>query len=98
MFLPVLIISTLVQLYSKDYLDNDPHKIRFHSYISLFTFKMLILITADNFFLLFLGWEGVGIVSYLLISYWFTNQSANIAALKAFYMNRIGDMSLLLGI
>lgn len=98
MFLPIMIISFLVQIYSVDYLRDDPHKIRFFSYLSLFTLNMLLLVTADNLFLIFLGWEGVGIVSYLLINFWFTNSLANIAALKAFFINRFGDMFLLLGI
>ena len=98
MFLPVLIISFLVQLYSSSYMNDDPSKCRFFSYLSLFSFFMLILITGDNFILLFIGWEGVGLASYLLINFWFQRLNANFAALKAFLMNRIGDWALILGI
>jgi NADH-ubiquinone oxidoreductase chain 5 len=98
MFLPVIIISFLVQLYSLDYMSNDPHKIRFYFYLSIFTFFMLILICGDNLLILFLGWEGVGLASYLLIHFWFTRLAANYAALKAFLINRIGDWGLMLGI
>lgn len=87
----VLTISLLVQIYSGDYMVNDPHIVRFLSYLSLFTFFMIVLVTAGNFFVLFLGWEGVGLCSYLLISFWYTRIEANKAALKALLMNRIGD-------
>jgi len=76
---------------------TDPHFIRFISYLSLFTFFMFILVTASNFIQLFLGWEGVGICSYLLINFWFTRLQANKAAIKALLMNRIGDIGFLLG-
>jgi NADH:ubiquinone oxidoreductase subunit 5 (subunit L)/multisubunit Na+/H+ antiporter MnhA subunit len=79
-------------------MENDPHFIRFMSYLSLFTFMMLMLITANNFFQMFLGWEGVGIASYLLINFWFTRMQANKSALKAIILNRIGDFGLALGI
>ena len=82
--IPIYFISLLVQLYSYGYMENDPHKLRFFSYLSLFTFFMLILVTADNLLFLFVGWEGVGLISYLLINFWFTRILANNSALKAF--------------
>lgn len=94
----VTFISSLVHLYSTEYMAHDPHLIRFMSYLSLFTFFMLILITADNFVQMFVGWEGVGLCSYLLINFWFTRIQANKAAIKAMIMNRIGDFGLVLGI
>ena len=94
----VTFISSLVHLYSTEYMAHDPHLVRFMSYLSLFTFFMLILITADNFVQMFVGWEGVGLCSYLLINFWFTRIQANKAAIKAMIMNRIGDFGLVLGI
>jgi NADH-ubiquinone oxidoreductase chain 5 len=94
----VLSISVCVHIYSISYMSNDPHIIRFLSYLSLFTFFMLILITSDNFVVLFLGWEGVGLCSYLLINFWFTRLQANKSAIKAFIINKIGDFSLLIAI
>jgi NADH-ubiquinone oxidoreductase chain 5 len=94
----VTFISFLVHLYSTEYMSHDPHLPRFMSYLSLFTFFMLILVTADNFVQMFVGWEGVGLCSYLLINFWFTRIQANKAAIKAMLMNRIGDFSLLMGI
>lgn len=94
----VLFISFLVHCYSIHYMKSDPHIIRFLSYLSLFTFMMLMLITANNFFQMFLGWEGVGIASYLLINFWFTRLQANKSALKAIILNRIGDLGLALGV
>lgn len=91
-------ISTLVHLYSTDYIGEDPHLPRFISYLSLFTFFILILVTADNFLQIFVGWEGVGLCSYLLINFWFTRIQANKAAIKAIIVNRIGDFGLCLGI
>ena len=91
-------ISTVVHIYSTNYMFNDPHLNRFLSYLSLFTFFMFILVSADNFIQLFLGWEGVGVCSYLLINFWFTRLQANKSALKALIMNRIGDFGLLVGI
>jgi NADH:ubiquinone oxidoreductase subunit 5 (subunit L)/multisubunit Na+/H+ antiporter MnhA subunit len=79
-------------------MSNDPHLPRFMSYLSLFTFFMLILVTADNYIQLFVGWEGVGLCSYLLINFWFTRIQANKAAIKAMVINRIGDFGLALGI
>nr|QDA21741.1 NADH dehydrogenase subunit 5 [Proschkinia sp. SZCZR1824] len=94
----VTFISFLVHLYSTDYMSHDPHISRFMSYLSLFTFFMLILVTADNFVQMFVGWEGVGLCSYLLINFWFTRIQANKAAIKAMLMNRVGDFCLLMGI
>jgi NADH:ubiquinone oxidoreductase subunit 5 (subunit L)/multisubunit Na+/H+ antiporter MnhA subunit len=79
-------------------MDEDPHLPRFMAYLSLFTFFMVILVTSDNFLQLFLGWEGVGLCSYLLISFWFTRIQANKSAIKAMLINRVGDFSLLLAI
>ena len=94
----VTFISFLVHFYSIEYMSHDPHLPRFMSYLSLFTFFMLILVTADNFIQMFVGWEGVGLCSYLLINFWFVRIQANKAAIKAMVMNRIGDFSLLIGI
>nr|YP_009495517.1 NADH dehydrogenase subunit 5 [Psammoneis japonica]AWQ64247.1 NADH dehydrogenase subunit 5 [Psammoneis japonica] len=94
----VTFVSSLVHLYSTEYMSHDPHLSRFMSYLSLFTFFMLILVTADNFVQMFVGWEGVGLCSYLLINFWFTRIQANKAAIKAMIMNRIGDFGLVLGI
>jgi len=94
----VTFISFLVHLYSIEYMSHDPHLPRFMSYLSLFTFFMLILVTSDNFVQMFVGWEGVGLCSYLLINFWFTRIQANKAAIKAMILNRIGDFSLVIGI
>ena len=94
----VTFVSSLVHLYSIEYMSHDPHLPRFMSYLSLFTFFMLILVTADNFIQMFLGWEGVGLCSYLLINFWFSRVQANKAAIKAMIVNRIGDFSLIIGI
>jgi len=94
----VTFVSSLVHIYSTEYMAHDPHLARFMSYLSLFTFFMLILVTADNFVQMFVGWEGVGLCSYLLINFWFTRIQANKAAIKAMIMNRIGDFGLTLGI
>ncbi|MEL6860607.1 MAG: NADH-quinone oxidoreductase subunit L [Pseudomonadota bacterium] len=91
-------VSGLVHLYSWGYMEEDPHKARFFSYLSLFTFTMLMLVTADNFIQLFFGWEGVGLASYLLIGFWYQNKAPNDAAIKAFVTNRVGDFGLALGI
>ena len=91
-------ISLMVHIYSGGYMQSDPYLIRFISYLSLFTFLMFILISSDNLIQLFLGWEGVGLCSYLLISFWNTRIQANKSAIKALIMNRIGDFGLLLGI
>ena len=94
----VTFVSWMVHIYSIGYMRGDPGYRRFFSYISLFTFAMLMLVTADNFLQLFFGWEGVGLVSYLLIGFWFQRPSAISANLKAFLVNRAGDLGLLLGI
>jgi NADH-quinone oxidoreductase subunit L len=91
-------VSSLVHLYSIGYMAEDPHRPRFFSYLSLFTFAMLMLVTANNFLQLFFGWEGVGLASYLLIGFWYTRPSANAAAIKAFIVNRVGDFGFALGI
>src|SRR3569833_2919296 len=91
-------VSSLVHLYSIGYMHEDPHRPRFFCYLSLFTFAMLMLVTADNFLQLFFGWEGVGLASYLLIGFWYTRPSANAAAIKAFIVNRVGDFGFALGI
>ena len=96
MLLVVTFISTLVHLYSTEYMSHDPHLPRFMSYLSLFTFFMLILITSNNFLQMFVGWEGVGLSSYLLINFWFTRIQANKAAIKAMLVNRVGDFFILL--
>jgi len=98
MLVVVTFVSTLVHLYSTDYMGQDPHLPRFMSYLSLFTFFMLILVTADNFVQMFVGWEGVGLCSYLLINFWFTRIQSNKAAIKAMLVNRVGDFGLALGI
>jgi hypothetical protein len=98
MLLPVLIISSLVHIYSIGYMSHDPHNQRFFSYLSLFTFMMIILVTADNFLLMFVGWEGVGVCSYLLVSFWFTRIAANQSSLAAFFTNRVGDCLLTIGL
>ena len=98
MLIVVTFVSSFVHLYSISYMSEDPHLPRFMSYLSLFTFFMLALITADNYVQLFLGWEGVGLASYLLINFWFTRIQANKSAMKAMIVNRIGDFGLSLGI
>ena len=94
----VTFVSALVHFYSTEYMAHDPHLSRFMSYLSLFTFFMLVLVTADNFVQMFVGWEGVGLCSFLLINFWFTRIQANKAAIKAMFLNRIGDFGLVLGI
>src|ERR1041384_40451 len=91
MLVVVTTVSSLVHLYSWGYMEEDPCKPRFFSYLSLFTFAMLSLISAAAFMQLFFGWEGVGLASYLLIGFWFHKPTANAAAIKAFVVNRIGD-------
>jgi NADH-quinone oxidoreductase subunit L len=98
MLVVVNTISSLVHLYSIGYMDEDPNRPRFFSYLSLFTFAMLMLVTADNLVQLFFGWEGVGLASYLLIGFWYHKPSANAAAIKAFIVNRVGDFGFALGI
>nr|YP_009317641.1 NADH dehydrogenase subunit 5 [Pterocladiella musciformis]AOX49093.1 NADH dehydrogenase subunit 5 [Pterocladiella musciformis] len=98
MLIVVTSISTLVHMYSISYMENDPHCPRFMSYLEIFTFFMLVLVTADNTLQMFLGWEGVGLASYLLINFWFTRLAANQSAIKALVVNRIGDFGLSIGI
>lgn len=97
MLLPVLIVSSLVHLYSISYMAGDPHNQRFFSYLSMFTFFMLVLVAGDNYFIMFVGWEGIGISSYLLINFWYTRMQANKAGIKALTVNRVGDMFLSVG-
>ena len=97
MLIPVLIVSSLVHIYSIGYMSHDPHNQRFFSYLSLFTFMMIILVTADNFLLMFVGWEGVGVCSYLLVSFWYTRIAANQSSISAFLTNRVGDCFLTIG-
>jgi len=97
MLIPVLIVSSLVHIYSIGYMSHDPHNQRFFSYLSLFTFMMIVLVTANNFLLMFVGWEGVGICSYLLVCFWFTRIAANQSSLSAFLTNRVGDCFLTIG-
>ena len=97
MLIPVLIVSCLVHIYSIGYMSHDPHNQRFFSYLSLFTFMMIILVTSDNYLLMFVGWEGVGVCSYLLVSFWFTRIAANQSSISAFLTNRVGDCFLTIG-
>nr|AXI97785.1 NADH dehydrogenase subunit 5 [Gracilaria tenuistipitata] len=98
MLVVVTVISSLVHLYSLEYMQNDPHLPRFMAFLEIFTFFMLVLVTADNLVQMFVGWEGVGLASYLLINFWFTRLAANQSAIKALVVNRIGDFGLSLGI
>jgi proton-translocating NADH-quinone oxidoreductase chain L len=98
MLVIVTFISFLVHFYSTEYMEHDPHLPRFMSYLSLFTFFMLVLVTANNFLQMFVGWEGVGVSSYLLINFWFTRIQANKSAIKAMLINRVGDFALLLAL
>src|ERR1043166_8302761 len=98
MLVVVTSISAFVHMYSIGYMEEDPYRPRFFCYLSLFTFAMLALVTADNLVQLFFGWEGVGLMSYLLIGFWFRKPEANAAAIKAFVVNRIGDFGFALGI
>src|SRR5204863_891806 len=94
----VSFISLMVHIYTIGYMADDPGYTRFFSYVSLFTFSMFVLVLADNFLLLFFGWEGVGLVSYLLIGFWFKRESAVFGSLKAFIVNRVGDVGFVLAI
>jgi NADH-quinone oxidoreductase subunit L len=98
MMFVVTVVSAMVHVYSIGYMHNDPSIPRFMAYLSLFTFFMLMLVTADNFVQLFFGWEGVGLCSYLLIGFWYDRPAANSAAIKAFLVNRVGDFGFALGI
>src|SRR5205823_13011428 len=94
----VTVVSAMIHIYSVGYMAEDPSIPRFMAYLSLFTFAMLALVTADDFVQLFFGWEGVGLMSYLLIGFWYDRPSANAAAIKAFVVNRVGDFGFALGI
>ena len=98
MLVVVTTVSALVHLYSVGYMHEDSSRARFFAYLSLFTFAMLALVTADNLAQMFFGWEGVGLASYLLIGFWYEKPSANAAAIKAFVVNRVGDFGFSLGI
>src|SRR2546421_10334168 len=98
MMVVVTFVSLMVHVYTVGYMADDPGYERFFSYISLFTFSMLMLVMANNFLQLFFGWEAVGLVSYLLIGFWYTRESAVYASLKAFLVNRVGDFGFILGI
>ena len=98
MLIVISSVSALVHIYSIGYMSHDNSKPRFMAYLSLFTFAMLALVTADNFLQLFFGWEGVGLASYLLIGFWYKKPTANAASIKAFVVNRVGDFGLALGI
>ncbi len=98
MLVVVTTVSSLVHLYSIGYMHEDEHRQRFFSYLSLFTFAMLMLVTSDNLLQMFFGWEGVGLASYLLIGFWYKKPEANAAAIKAFVVNRVGDFGFALGI
>jgi NADH-quinone oxidoreductase subunit L len=98
MLVVITTVSALVHLYSWGYMEEDPDQPRFFAYLSLFTFAMLMLVTANNLVQMFFGWEGVGLASYLLIGFWFKKPSANAAAIKAFVVNRVGDLGFMLGI
>jgi NADH-quinone oxidoreductase subunit L len=98
MLVVVTTVSALVHLYSIGYMHEDPHRPRFFAYLSLFTFAMLALVTADNLAQLYFGWEGVGLASYLLIGFWYHKPEANAAAIKAFIVNRVGDFGFAIGI
>ena len=98
MLVVITTVSALVHLYSWGYMEEDPSQPRFFAYLSLFTFAMLMLVTADNLVQMFFGWEGVGLASYLLIGFWYHKPSANAAAIKAFVVNRVGDLGFMLGI
>jgi len=97
MLIPVLIVSSLVHIYSIGYMSHDPHNQRFFSYLSLFTFMMIILVTSNNYLVMFVGWEGVGVCSYLLVSFWFTRIAANQSSISAFLTNRVGDCLFTIG-
>jgi NADH-quinone oxidoreductase subunit L len=98
MMVVVTFVSWMIHIYTVGYMHDDPGYQRFFSYISLFTFAMLMLVMSNNFMQLFFGWEGVGLVSYLLIGFWYKKETAVFANLKAFLVNRVGDFGFLLGI
>ncbi|MDQ6977778.1 MAG: proton-conducting transporter membrane subunit, partial [Ghiorsea sp.] len=98
MMVTVTVVSACVHIYTIGYMHGDPGYPRFFAYISAFTFSMLVLVMGNSFFTLFFGWEAVGLFSYLLIGFWFKRESANVAAMKAFIVNRIGDFGFAIGI
>jgi NADH-quinone oxidoreductase subunit L len=98
MMLVVTFVSLMVHIYTIGYMQDDPGYNRFFSYIALFTFSMLMLVMSNNFMQLFFGWEAVGLVSYLLIGFWYTRPTAIVANMKAFLVNRVGDFGFILGI
>src|SRR3990167_7014037 len=98
MMMLVTVVATIVHIYSVGYMEGDPGDQRFFCYVSMFTFSMLLLVSANNFLQLFIGWEGVGLVSYLLIGFWFEKESAAQGSLKAFIVNRVGDFGFILGL
>ena len=98
MLVVVTTVSSLVHVYSIGYMHEDDGRERFFSYLSLFTFAMLMLVTADNLVQMYFGWEGVGLASYLLIGFWYKKPEAGAAAIKAFVVNRVGDFGFALGI
>jgi len=98
MLIVVLVVSSLVHLYSVSYIAEDPHVQRFFSYLSMFTFFMLVLVSADNYLVMFVGWEGIGVSSFLLIGFWFTRIEASASALQAIITNRVGDAFLTVGL
>src|SRR5947208_9823951 len=98
MLLPVVLVSALVHIYSVGYMAPDPHHQRFFAYLSMFTFFMLLLVCGDNLLVMFIGWEGVGVTSYLLISFWYTRVQATKSALQAILVNRVGDWAFLIGL
>ena len=97
-YMPILIVSMCVQYYSIEYMREDPHSIRFNSILSFFTFFMLILVSGTNWIIIYIGWEGIGICSYLLINNWYKRNKANKAGIKAIIINRVGDWGLTIGI
>jgi NADH-ubiquinone oxidoreductase chain 5 len=98
MYLPIVIISFFVQMYSLEYMAHDNHKARFFSLLSFFSFSMLILVTGDNLLKILLGWEAVGLVSYLLVNFWYTRIDANMASMSALFLNKIGDLFFMLAL
>lgn len=93
MLIPVLTVSSLVHIYALGYMSHDPHQARFFSILSMFTGFMVVLVTGDNYLVMFVGWEFIGVASYLLISFWFTRLAAMKSALSAFLMNKFGRIS-----
>lgn len=98
MLLPILLISTAIQIYSFEYMHGDPYLNRFFSLLSLFSFSMILLVTGDNLLVILFGWEKVGIISYLLVNFWFTRIAANMSSLSALFLNKLGDFGFLLAI